>query len=67
MSDYQRKAMGHEEPHTCPESRGTPCDGCPWLACIEQPWRRHSRWRCYCDALGKRVDPRAVECPRGRR
>ena len=70
MNEYQRKAMRHEEPHTCPDSWRTLCDMCPWLACIEEPWKTHSRWRCYCDMLGRRIDPRAVHigiCPRTRK
>lgn len=65
-----RRGISHAEPHGCGETRGTRCDGCAELSCIEQGWARHRRWRFYCGALARRVDPSAVgirECPLRRR
>lgn len=73
MNEHQRRAMGHEEPHTCPDSWRTLCDMCPSLSCIRTESRvepRREKWRCYCDMLGRRIDPRGINigiCPRTRK
>lgn len=70
MGAEDRRAMRHEEPHTCPASWRTMCDMCTSLSCIGRESRLEPdgmRWRCYCDALGRAIEPREMterDCPR---
>lgn len=69
MNEETRLRIGRTEPHATDETIGTACDGCAELDCIEQrphPRSRRPRWRYYCNALGRRIDPRDAECPRGK-
>ena len=60
------------EPHSTPETRGTRCDGCGHLSCIENDRARVHRWGYYCDALFRRMTLKELyavtkaECPEHR-
>lgn len=53
--------------HESDAMRGTPCNGCPSVEVLLR--REHAREveRYWCGAFRGYVDPRSVECPRGRR
>jgi len=50
------------DPHTCNETRGLACDGCPLLSCIKQHSRLHP-YRFWCDHVHHLIDP-SIGCER---
>jgi len=50
------------DPHTCNETRGLACDGCPLLSCIKQRSRLRP-YRFWCDHVHHLIDP-SIGCER---